>query len=680
MKALLRKEFWEILWVAALGLIVLSLGLLPQFLFYRELMDALVLSDAARQSYSQPLALGGGAEPVGFFCAIFAAILGCLQILPERLRNLWGVLLHRPMAPTGIFLAKAIIGLGVYLVATGLPLVCFIGWAMAPGNIPAPVEWRMYLPLLAFYLAGIPYYFVGMLTGLRQARWYASRTLGLGAGVLLSVGLIVAPHLWQAFLFLLLATGFLGVAAWGSFCTNGFYRGQPAAGKRALTITVALGAVVVAFFIGALLGDLAGRLAPKARQESWSRYHMTEDGMVIKATRAQDQPVQITDMDGNPAKDSRTGTPMTLPELEKVTRRTVQVYAALEKEPPNWCWLNQFGHLYVLWQVTPQTLWYYDTVRGRLVGYDGVTRRFIGSLGPKGFAPDHVGAGDAFTDRIDPALRTDTGLYLPDLHNRSVKQFFATESQDAIVGIGNILLKNHDWAYLVLTRQFVRLLTSDGTEILKAPFQPAPPEYHDVKLSLLEPTGKFALWIEPSYGANEKAGWKLPTHVTWFDGGRETASTELPPLSPKHTTSRIEEKVLGLLMPPALIATVRCMIDEPWALAGDGQAWQLWQVLLFMSLIFSVAVCLPVGYWLTRRYCLPRSAQLGWSAFLLVSGFPGLLALLSVEEWPAREPCPNCKKLRVVCHAQCEHCGAVFSAPAKKGTEIFDSPDWVLTA
>ena len=57
---------------------------------------------------------------------------------------------------------------------------------------------------------------------------------------MLSVGLFFAPHLWQAFLFILLVTGFLGVAAWGSFCTDGFYRGQPAASKRAMTVTLTL--------------------------------------------------------------------------------------------------------------------------------------------------------------------------------------------------------------------------------------------------------------------------------------------------------------------------------------------------------------------------------------------------------------------------------------------------------
>jgi hypothetical protein len=82
-------------------------------------------------------------------------------------------------------------------------------------------------------------------------------------------------------------------------------------------------------------------------------------------------------------------------------------------------------------------------------------------------------------------------------------------------------------------------------------------------------------------------------------------------------------------------------------------------------------VCLPIGWWLGRRYRFGFAAQAGWAVFHLLFGVPGLLAFLSVQEWPAREACPNCKKLRVVDHAHCEHCGEDFAPPEKTGTEVF---------
>jgi hypothetical protein len=82
-------------------------------------------------------------------------------------------------------------------------------------------------------------------------------------------------------------------------------------------------------------------------------------------------------------------------------------------------------------------------------------------------------------------------------------------------------------------------------------------------------------------------------------------------------------------------------------------------------------VCLPVGLWLGRRYQFSIAALAGWAVFHLLFGVPGLLAFLSVQEWPAREPCPHCKRPRLVDRPQCARCGADWPPPEKAGTEVF---------
>ena len=77
----------------------------------------------------QPL-LSLGLVPVGFFCAIFGALLGWKQIFVERHRDLHAFLIHRPIRRTQIFWAKTAAGITVYLLATGIPLLCLV---VAPG-------------------------------------------------------------------------------------------------------------------------------------------------------------------------------------------------------------------------------------------------------------------------------------------------------------------------------------------------------------------------------------------------------------------------------------------------------------------------------------------------------------------------------------------------------------------
>jgi ABC-type transport system involved in multi-copper enzyme maturation permease subunit len=117
------------------------------------------------------------------FCGLYGAILGWLQIRSESHRDLWAFLVHRPISRTRIFASKVGAGMLLYGLGAGLPLVVLVAVVRMPGNVAAPFEWAMVLPVLANFLGGIACYLGGMLTGLRQARWYASRGLPLAAAV-----------------------------------------------------------------------------------------------------------------------------------------------------------------------------------------------------------------------------------------------------------------------------------------------------------------------------------------------------------------------------------------------------------------------------------------------------------------------------------------------------------------
>src|ERR1017187_1556616 len=108
-----------------------------------------------------------------FFCGLFGAALGWLQSRNQAHRDLWAFLIHRPVTRTEIFLGKTIAGLCLYAFGAGLPLAILVAVVRVPGQVAAPFEWAMVLPLVSVFLMGLAWYYAGLLTGLRQARWYA---------------------------------------------------------------------------------------------------------------------------------------------------------------------------------------------------------------------------------------------------------------------------------------------------------------------------------------------------------------------------------------------------------------------------------------------------------------------------------------------------------------------------
>ncbi len=333
------------------------------------------------------------------------------------------------------------------------------------------------------------------------------------------------------------------------------------------------------------------------------------------------------------------------------------------------------GRFFTLWQVTPDTLWYYWWRYRRVVGFDVRTRRIIGSLGPKGFVPDLASAPDRFglvseyyywlSSKI---LRTATAVYDVDVESRSAALVFSAPPGETIGGaVATGGRGQPPGQFAVATRQFIRLLSPTGQEIWKAPYEPAYPKYTAVRISFLADTNHFALWIEPSAEAKVAAGGTLPSRVFWInDSEPNSRSADLPAL-PQPAGPDIMGKLALGLAPPGLAFIIPLIDHDAWReikRQGHGAA--------FISLVVVALVCAMAGWLLGWRYNLSPRARIGWAVFHLVAGIPGLLGFLSVQDWPARESCPSCKRLRVVNRNDCEHCGAGFAPPHKTGIEIFE--------
>ena len=284
--------------------------------------------------------------------------------------------------------------------------------------------------------------------------------------------------------------------------------------------------------------------------------------------------------------------------------------------------------------------------------------------GAKGFARNISGSGDRFNKPLERhrsrTLATATQVFRVDLEQRTTQPIFTTTEDDPILGVEEMELYSFDFDYgaVVATKRFIHLLTREGKLVLKTPYEPSYPGYDAIQICILEPPGKFGVFIAPSLQAWREAKGELPIRVIWLAEGQGVVkSVDLPGLPEVVIKPPVGRRLLDSLMPPPLLAMARLAKDK--ILYGEVPRW-----LLLVSGAAAALVCLPIGWWLGRRYRFTPAARAGWAVFHLLFGVPGLLAFLSVQEWPVREACPNCKKLRVVGRASASI--AVRASPRPK--------------
>lgn len=602
--------------------------------------------------------------------AVFGAALGWLQIHHERPRDLWAFLVHRPITRTGIFFAKIIAGLLLYAVSVSLPMVGYIIWVQVPGNVGAPFEWAMVVPDCGCFVLGIVWYLAAMLTSLSQARWYASRGLPLAAAFPLHAITLAFPGLliYSQFDFALLLPGaLLATAVWGSVRTDASYQGQPVPAKAALATVLAWGSTVVIVLAIVFLA------AVFHQREDSQYYAVTKDGGVFHVTTRNSYPAIITDLAGARLKDPNTGRDMDLEEFNKLVCDGQSIPVDLAAPPQA---LQNLGeppqqYFYLTWRYVDDILWYW-TRHGRLVGYDKHTRRYVASLGPQGLANTFPGPKDRFLrpthvgNQITPrTLATTSALYEMDLRNRSTKCVFTAPENDRIGGTLDVSNNRT----VVVSKQSIQLLTADGKSLWHVPHDAEYRQPTFIKVFLLEATNQYALWIDSPQLQSQKLEGKIGRQMVWVSADRGVVRrTELPPADPPRAGDAVWDKLFSFFVPPEF-PFIKPLLFR-FALLHVQIQWNLVRIGLV-----GAGLCVAVGWLIGSRYHFSAQTKLAWAVFHFFAGFPGLLALLCVYEWPAREVCPNCKRLRIVDREQCEHCGADFAAPKKDGTEIFEAAE-----
>jgi len=656
MRTLIQKELRENLKLALPGLLIFALVLLRLF----------------QNSETQPLLSVSVLRPIEFFCFVLGLGLGWFQIHNERHRDLWAFLVHRPLTRTQICAAKLTAGLSLYTLAVGLPLSGLVIASRIPGEFASPFEWEMALPVAADFLFGIVWYFAGMLTGLRRARWYASRGLPLLAALLASIlGPIQPswlPGFWQQFLVLTVGGIILAVAAWGAFQGDGSHRSQPLCSRGATTVALAMGVILISLVFQGLLEVLL-----RGNQAESSRFEVSRDGTVYEIIERAGKAAEIIDFAGQPLKEPVTGRKLNLASFDKLVADSYAINVDFGDRSRLRNLLQPSSRFYCLWQNVDRINWYWSR-EGRLVGYDTVTKLPVSSIVPVGFpaiearflrpqTEIETDADDELTDRGAPStdtLATRQAIYEVNVATRDARRLFKTAPDDRIGGARSI----GNGATVVVTRCFIEMIGADGTVDWQLPHAVASPRPFWVKVSRLDSTNQFAVWVGDYHPINRRNAvgarrYSAISFVSSESGVKKQVKLQPSGLKNRQALQAWSYRLSSVIMPPLPVV---------YQLLGwESVPWNL------LRISFAVAVvCAVIGWRIGKHYHYESGTQIGWFVFHLMFAFPGLIAFLCVQEWPARESCPNCKKLRVVVRAKCEHCDAEFAPPRRNGTEVFE--------
>jgi len=685
---------------AALALLALSLGLAYAWFHLYQQSSVLTLG----QVWSgENLVLTITTPLVGL-------ALGLLQVLPELRRDQWAFLVHRPASRTTLFFGKALAGVCLYLLATTLPLLILAAWASSPSHVPAPFDFRFTLAGWAAILSGLPFYFAGLLVALRPARWYGSRALPLLTALLAPLAAAQLTEFLPVALISLLVLAPLLCAAWGSFVSGGEYTEQTKPARFVLGLALYPAILVVG--VGALMltvtayNVLGGR---NVNGSEWWRnedkidtqgrvFHVSERGDMANMNR---KTVTVTDQAGHPV-DPRVWQNFNqqhklLDTIILFVHPAAHNYVMRYLEPSRYVLF--LGDTYTSSRFT----WYYDRPARQIVGYapldTGAYRKIY--LGPTGSARESTPAGRFPDEKPYPtyiagmsALRFRHSLFWYDLARPAAGLLQAAPGQDGILGTASSTEMGQAYgsaATLAASHPEITLVAADGmiTVYSGVRGEDAPDKKrwlfttplafgvsNAVQVAVTPDLSRFFFWY------SQDIRHEAPDHVVTVASNGRVLKTEALPLPPQSAAqpARFIQGLPGLFAPPAATATaavyavightLKDQTAEAWW-RGFGRGGVFLSALFFSALGGLVAA---VPAWLiSRRLGDGRRGQIAWALGVFWLGGYGVLLLLALRAWPARVPCPNCGRERVVDNEACEHCGAAFARPRRDGTEIFDA-------
>ncbi len=611
------------------------------------------------------------------YAPIAGLAMGIAQSIFETRADNWGFAVHRPVARMGLFAAKCAAGLVLVYLALSLPLVPAALWARESGNLPMPFQGRTLLPALADVLCAGCYYFVGILLALRKARWLGTRLLPIGFALVCSTAVRLAPEFWQAIVAIAAGMCIGAVAAWGVFETAGAAdRGAvPAIGLGTMLYA---GALLIGFLGVAFLGIFESTV-------QWHDLRLDKRGNVLQTTKTfadGDLTYLVTDTSGR-AVPEFDGVNLDDPtEADRFVRfsgalvddrlipwpLSAMTFMGYRSAAPGVVMLRTVAAPSTRVPATPL----FDGSRRIIDLFDPSTNLLIGTVGPSGFAPAGAGPIDRFpsellnsaTQRGTRTLAFASGVYWMELDQRRVRSIFSADDKDPVV-CAHELAPAADPQVVIATRSRLHLLRPSGEILFSIPLQQDISKYG---LEFATLPDNHHLVVRGEAISPEFQDAFPPRFWEYALDGKLVRYTE-PPIQPDDGGVTIARTAaFGLVHPVAALPLFpRWMSDLIFSLDTRHHP-RLFYGLLVVSALLSAAMTIL----LARRCGFGARKAAAWSLASLLLGPAGIVVMLGLNPWPARERCAACGRLRMGGRRECSHCIAPFPAPAQDGREIFE--------
>jgi hypothetical protein len=140
-----------------------------------------------------------------------AIALGFKQTVLEDVLGTYGYLLYRPVGRQRVFQLKLLVGLVLVQAIAGAMIFSYALWAATPGTHASPFFWSMTTTAWTVWAVQPLVYLGAAISGLRPARWYASRLMPLLGACVIAVVLVAQPWWWITAAGTLLASACLAV-------------------------------------------------------------------------------------------------------------------------------------------------------------------------------------------------------------------------------------------------------------------------------------------------------------------------------------------------------------------------------------------------------------------------------------------------------------------------------------